>query len=236
MAEYLSEVRASASKTAAAPAKVFESTAHLENGLASSSSDDAELQKGTGVPGTTANLVSSIIGTGVLALPSCVAKAGWGLSIILVVVSGALTWLGLYLLTECARKIGGRNTSWGVVAASTFPWLTVVVDICAGAVAWGFAVAFMTIASGSIPHCVEQFAPNLPSDSVLLQPWYVHPLSYVVYTLTLGAMHNVIPSALLCRYLHASRYTVHLFLIDSTDLLVASRSVFLSWTYLRAQT
>ena len=89
------------------------------------------------------------------------------------ILSGFVTWLGVHYLTEVARKLGGRDTSFGLAAARTYPWMIVIVDLCVWAVSFGLCVAYLTIASSSIPYCVEQFAPGLSRENVLLQTWCV---------------------------------------------------------------
>ena len=125
-----------------APTYLAESTAQLEKKSASDGLDTLSVSsieaegylpgdshiRGSGMFGTVSNLVNTIIGSGVLALPACAAKVGWLLAIILMVASAAITWVGLHFLTACAHKLGGDKTSFGATAARTYPWMAIVVD------------------------------------------------------------------------------------------------------------
>ena len=73
--------------------------------------------------------MNTIIGSGVLALPSCAAKTGWALYIIVLIASAALTWVGVHFVTACAARLGGDKTSFGAVAARTYPISIILVDL-----------------------------------------------------------------------------------------------------------
>ena len=88
-----------------------------------------------------------MIGSGVLALPSCAAKVGWLLAIILMVVSAGITWVGVHFLTSVAHKMGGDQTSFGKAAARTYPWMMVIVDLCVFSVTFGVCVAYLVCLS-----------------------------------------------------------------------------------------
>lgn len=91
--------------------------------------------RGSGMFGTTMNLVNTIIGSGVLALPSSCANTGWLLCIVLMLVGAGITWTGLYCLSYCAAKLGGDKTSFGAAAGmevSLSRTLCVLLAACAG--------------------------------------------------------------------------------------------------------
>jgi hypothetical protein len=79
--------------------------------------------RGSGMIGTVANLVNTIIGSGVLALPSACAKTGWLLCVVLMVISAVLTLWALHYLSQCAHRMGGDKTSFGVFEMAFFPTL-----------------------------------------------------------------------------------------------------------------
>lgn len=66
-----------------------------------------------------ANLCNTIIGTGMVALPGAFVYTGWLLGVFLIILCGCTGALGLYLLTRCANKLGGRRQSFFSVALKT---------------------------------------------------------------------------------------------------------------------
>ena len=190
-----------------APSYLAESTAELQKKSASDNldtlsmgSDALEAEgylpgdshiRGSGMFGTVANLVNTIIGSGVLALPSCAAKVGWLLAIILMVASAAITWVGLHFLTACAHKMGGDKTSFGAAAARSYPWLIVLVDFCVFAVTFGVCVAYMTIAGSILPMTVKQFAPAMEATNVLQQNWFWLLVAWAVFAAPLSMLKSV---------------------------------------------
>nr|NP_001106330.1 uncharacterized protein LOC100127289 [Xenopus laevis]AAI55886.1 LOC100127289 protein [Xenopus laevis] len=141
--------------------------------------------------GTVANLVNTIIGSGVLALPSCAAKTGWAMAVILLVGSALITWVGVYLLTLCAHHLGGDKTSFGAVASRTYPWMMVVVDLCVFAVTFGVCVAYLTIAAGILPTSVQQFAPSLAPESFILKNWVWLLICWGLFAAPLATLKSV---------------------------------------------
>nr|NP_001106329.1 uncharacterized protein LOC100127288 [Xenopus laevis]AAI55885.1 LOC100127288 protein [Xenopus laevis] len=147
--------------------------------------------RGSGMFGTVSNLVNTIIGSGVLALPSCAAKVGWLLAVIFMVLSAGITWVGLHFLTACAHRLGGTKTSFGAAAAKSYPWMIVVVDFCVFAVTFGVCVAYMTIAASILPMSVKQFAPTLEPESFILQNWVWLLIAWVLFAMPLSMLKSV---------------------------------------------
>lgn len=75
--------------------------------------------RGSGMIGSVANLVNTIIGSGILALPSSASRVGWALAVAMMVVSAALTLWSLIYLSKCAGKMGGDKTSFGVLPCNS---------------------------------------------------------------------------------------------------------------------
>jgi hypothetical protein len=69
--------------------------------------------RGSGMVGSVSNLVNTIIGSGILALPSSAAGVGWALAVAMMAVSALLTLWSLVYLSKCAGKMGGDKTSFG---------------------------------------------------------------------------------------------------------------------------
>lgn len=145
----------------------------------------------SGMFGTVSNLINTVIGSGVLGLPSSIAKTGWALGSFLLVFSALVTWTGLRCLTACAHRLGGDKTSFGAVAARTYPWMMVLVDFCVVAVTFGICVAYMTIAAGILPFVVEQFSPELTEDDLLTQNWLWLLIAWGCFAAPLSMLKSV---------------------------------------------
>jgi len=91
-----------------------------QNGVSTSSQDGDQLGSAT-LLSSIANLTNTIIGTGMLATPHSFAYTGLLLGIILILFCGFTASLGLYLLTRCAAKIGGRKSSFNNITKRSLP-------------------------------------------------------------------------------------------------------------------
>ena len=67
------------------------------------------------------NLTNTIIGTGMLATPGAFRYTGLLLGIALICFCGFTSALGLYLLTRCASRVGGRKNSFFSLASHALP-------------------------------------------------------------------------------------------------------------------
>lgn len=76
---------------------------------------------GASLTSSIANLANTIIGTGMVALPGNFVHTGWLLGLFLIALCGFTGASGLYLLTRCANKLGGRRQSFFSVAMKTIP-------------------------------------------------------------------------------------------------------------------
>lgn len=76
---------------------------------------------GASLTSSIANLANTIIGTGMVALPGNFVHTGWLLGVFLIALCGFTGASGLYLLTRCANKLGGRRQSFFSVAMKTIP-------------------------------------------------------------------------------------------------------------------
>lgn len=70
------------------------------------------------------NLCNTIMGSGMLAMPSALAATGLGVGILLIVLCGLLSAFGLHLLSRVAHSVG-RKSSFNSCALITYPALAV---------------------------------------------------------------------------------------------------------------
>ncbi|KAI8985068.1 transmembrane amino acid transporter protein-domain-containing protein [Pilobolus umbonatus] len=136
----------------------------------------------------TINLSNTILGTGMLAMPAALASIGLIPGIILIIYAGSTSALGLYYLSQCADKVGGRNTSFSSLSRITWPRLGVFFEGAIAIKCFGVAVSYLIIIGDLIPQVVLSFNPSVDDGSVLMDRrlWItlavimsVGPLSYL---------------------------------------------------------
>ncbi|KAI8328570.1 transmembrane amino acid transporter protein-domain-containing protein [Chlamydoabsidia padenii] len=90
--------------------------------------NDANTHIPTATPFSCAiNLSNTILGTGMLAMPSAMASVGLLPGILVILISAMASGSGLYFLTCCARRTEGRNASFFAISKLTWPKMAVVV-------------------------------------------------------------------------------------------------------------
>jgi amino acid permease len=71
--------------------------------------------------------------------------------IIMIMYAGLTSALGLYFLSQCAEKVGGRNTSFASLSKLTWPRLGVFFDIAIAVKCFGVAVSYLIIIGDLMP-------------------------------------------------------------------------------------
>ena len=74
------------------------------------------------------NLVNTIVGAGVLAMPSALNHMGILLGCLVIVWSGLTSGFGLYLQTRCARYLDRGSASFFALSQITYPNAAVIFD------------------------------------------------------------------------------------------------------------
>ncbi|KAJ3147046.1 hypothetical protein HDU89_005854 [Geranomyces variabilis] len=113
------------------------------------------------------NISNTILGSGMLAMPSALAGIGLGFGMILIGLSGFAASFGLLLLTEVAAKVG-RGSSFNACSKITYPGAAVLFDLAIAVKCFGVSVSYLVICGDLLPRVVAGFFPSIPADSVLL--------------------------------------------------------------------
>lgn len=95
------------------------------------------------------NITNTILGTGMLAMPSALAGVGFGLGIFLIFLSGFASSFGLFLLTQVAAKVG-RNSSFFTCSKLTYPSGAVFFDLAIAIKCFGVSVSYLVICGGLV--------------------------------------------------------------------------------------
>ena len=130
----------------------------------SSSSSSPPAARPASLLGSIFNLTNTILGAGMLGLPSAIAHCGYAVGAALLLGCAAASALGLYLLHEAGRRVGNQPTL-GNVAERAFHGCGVVVDSAILLKCFGVATAYLIVIGDSIPLALEAFLPAVQSGS-----------------------------------------------------------------------
>lgn len=133
------------------------------------------------------NLANTILGAGLLAMPSALSKMGIFLGIFVIAWAGATAGFGLYLQTRCARYIDRGHVSFATLSQMTYPNLSIIFDAAIAIKCFGVAVSYLIIIGDLMPGVVRGFAPGASDITFLVdrQFWItafmliVIPLSFL---------------------------------------------------------
>ncbi|KAH7551193.1 hypothetical protein BM1_10067 [Bipolaris maydis] len=133
------------------------------------------------------NLANTILGAGLLAMPSALSKMGIFLGIFVIAWAGTTAGFGLYLQTRCARYIDRGHVSFATLSQMTYPNLSILFDAAIAIKCFGVAVSYLIIIGDLMPGVVRGFAPGAAHMAFLVdrQFWItafmlvVIPLSFL---------------------------------------------------------
>ncbi|KAH7410148.1 transmembrane amino acid transporter protein-domain-containing protein [Phaeosphaeria sp. MPI-PUGE-AT-0046c] len=133
------------------------------------------------------NLANTILGAGLLAMPSALSKMGIFLGIFVIIWAGSTAGFGLYLQTRCARYLDRGHVSFASLSQLTYPNLSILFDAAIAIKCFGVAVSYLIIIGDLMPGVVQGFAPGAVDVSFLVdrQFWItafmliVIPLSFL---------------------------------------------------------
>ncbi|CAO2654088.1 Nn.00g108210.m01.CDS01 [Neocucurbitaria sp. VM-36] len=133
------------------------------------------------------NLANTILGAGLLAMPSALSKMGIFLGIFVIAWAGITAGFGLYLQTRCARYVDRGHVSFATLSQLTYPNLSIIFDAAIAIKCFGVAVSYLIIIGDLMPGVVVGFAPGAGDINFLVdrQFWItafmliVIPLSFL---------------------------------------------------------
>lgn len=112
-------------------------------------------------------LANTLLGSGMLAMPSAFASSGLYLGILNVAVFGGGALFGLWLLTRCATYTG-RNSSFFSLSMITFPHASIFFDLAISIKCFGVSVSYLIIVGDLMPYVTLGLFPETSLDSVYL--------------------------------------------------------------------
>jgi amino acid permease len=103
------------------------------------------------------NLVNTIVGAGVLAMPRALSQMGILLGVFVIIWSGITSAFGLYLQTRCARYLDRGTASFFALSQITYPNASVVFDAAIAIKCFGVGVSYLIIIGDLMPGVVLGF-------------------------------------------------------------------------------
>lgn len=104
------------------------------------------------------NLLNTIVGAGVLAMPLAMSHMGILLGTIVILWAGLTAGFGLYLQTRCARYLERGSSSFFALSQITYPNAAVIFDAAISIKCFGVGVSYLIIIGDLMPKVVRGFA------------------------------------------------------------------------------
>ncbi|KAJ5165446.1 Amino acid transporter transmembrane [Penicillium coprophilum] len=133
------------------------------------------------------NLVNTIIGAGVLAMPLAISRMGIVLGVGVVLWSAVTAGFGLYLQSLCAQYLDRGSASFFALSQLTYPNAAVVFDAAIAIKCFGVGVSYLIIIGDLMPGVVQGFVGSEPAYDFLVDRHFwvtafmliVIPISYL---------------------------------------------------------
>lgn len=155
------------------------------------------------------NLVNTIVGAGVLAMPLAMSHMGIVLGIIVILWAGLTAGFGLYLQTRCAAYLESGSASFFALSQITYPNAAVIFDAAISIKCFGVGVSYLIIIGDLMPGVVLGFV-----DENNIAPFLIDRHFWVT-----AFMMVVIPLSFL-RRLDSLKYTSVIALISIGYLVI----------------
>lgn len=158
--------------------------------LMSGSSRSSRGRKDIGIVGQASwlssviNLVNTIVGAGVLAMPLALSRMGIVLGIAIILWSGVTAGFGLYLQTRCARYLERGKSSFFALSQITYPNAAVIFDAAIAIKCFGVGVSYLIIIGDLMPGVVRGFSENAGGvDFLVDRHFWVTGFMYILLLL-----------------------------------------------------
>ncbi|KAI9758766.1 MAG: hypothetical protein M4579_002869 [Chaenotheca gracillima] len=106
------------------------------------------------------NLLNTIIGAGVLAMPLALSHMGILLGVFVIIWAGITSAFGLYLQTRCARFLDRGSASFFALSQITYPNAAVIFDAAIAIKCFGVGVSYLIIIGDLMPGVVKAFSED----------------------------------------------------------------------------
>ncbi|KAA8892984.1 transmembrane amino acid transporter protein-domain-containing protein [Sphaerosporella brunnea] len=114
------------------------------------------------------NLLNTILGAGVLAMPHAMSQFGIVLGVLIILFSGAASGFGLYLQARCSKYVARGTASFFSLSQLTYPNAAIVFDAAIAIKCFGVAVSYLIIIGDLMPQVVRGFDSSLERFDFML--------------------------------------------------------------------
>lgn len=125
------------------------------------------------------NLVNTIVGAGVLAMPRALSQMGILLGTCVIIWSGLASGFGLYLQTRCARYLERGHASFFALSQLTYPNAAVVFDAAIAVKCFGVGVSYLIIIGDLMPGVVLGFKGEGVAGYLVERGFWITGFMYV---------------------------------------------------------
>ncbi|KAI8877631.1 hypothetical protein K501DRAFT_337286 [Backusella circina FSU 941] len=137
------------------------------------------------------NLANTILGTGMLAMPSAMASVGLIPGIFVILFSALASGTGLYFLSQCAARTEGRNASFSAISKLTYPKMAVLFDLAIAIKCFGVAVSYLIIIGDLMPQVISSFTNHSAVPFFLIDRRFWITLSMLTLVLPLSFLRKL---------------------------------------------
>ncbi|KAJ2509476.1 hypothetical protein GGI11_005860 [Coemansia sp. RSA 2049] len=120
------------------------------------SEENSQVATGT-ILSSSINLANTILGSGMLSMPNAMAALGLVLGSAVIVFSACASGMGLYLLSRCARRTSGRDSSFFAVSKLTYPSAAAFFDAAIAIKCFGVSISYLIIFGDLMPEIIDGF-------------------------------------------------------------------------------
>eukprot|EP00158_Paraphelidium_tribonemae_P003339 Partr_v1_DN26050_c0_g1_i1_m276 putative Solute carrier family 38 member len=119
-----------------------------------------------GIPSSMINILNTILGTGMLAMPIAISSVGLIPGVFMIFLSGFFASTGLFLLSRCAEYVG-RSSSFNSISLITYPGASIVFDLAIAVKCFGVGISYLVVIGDNMT-AVASSLYNLPEGHLLL--------------------------------------------------------------------
>eukprot|EP01134_Creolimax_fragrantissima_P003332 CFRG3332T1 len=140
------------------------------------------------------NLVKTVLGAGLLALPNAVQGGGYVTGITLLFLSAIASIFGLDILAHCARSMKHtkkRDSTYGGVALDTVPSMTNFIDLAVAVKCFGVSISYLIVVGDLIPDVAREIGLEDVLDGLLTERHFWITLVCVSITVPLATLKHL---------------------------------------------
>lgn len=126
------------------------------------------------------NLISTIIGAGILGIPYALSRTGWIIGTFCLFLCAFLSYSGLHLLSECVKKVHAPSCTFYTVAELALPNYSKLIDFAIMLKGIGVATSYLIVVTDSLPKAFRPFLTLTTNELLFENRIYCILISYII--------------------------------------------------------